>query len=71
MPDSKHNRTREPNRASTVPDDPTVEEIRDIRRRLWESAGRDVHRYIRETRESVRRIKSVTDASHTPREGRS
>lgn len=36
--------------------DPTVEEIREIRRRQWERAGRNVREYIRQAQETVERI---------------
>lgn len=34
--------------------DPTVEEVRRIRSRLWQRADCDVRRYIEQTRERVR-----------------
>lgn len=36
--------------------DPAVEEIRAIRRRLWREAGGDTRRYIEQTRERVDRL---------------
>ncbi len=67
MSESRHNRTPAPVTHAVLPDDPTVEEIRDIRRRLWESAGRDIHRYIRETHDAVKRLKSDGQALDAPR----
>lgn len=37
-------------------DDPVVEEVRAIRRRLWEEAGRDMDEYIRRAREATERF---------------
>jgi len=38
--------------------DPVVEEVRAIRRRLWDAAGRDVHRFIEQTRLAAARRES-------------
>lgn len=37
--------------------DPTVEEVRRIRSRLWQRAGGDVRRYIEQTRDRARTAK--------------
>lgn len=34
-------------------DDPVVEEIRRIRRQLWEEAGGDIARYVEQARQSA------------------
>lgn len=36
--------------------DPTVGEVRAIRERLWEQAGRDVQEFIRLAREAAERV---------------
>lgn len=36
--------------------DPTVAEVRAIRERLWEQAGRDVQEFIRLAREAAERL---------------
>jgi hypothetical protein len=38
--------------------DPVLEEIHAIRRRLWEEAGRDVRRYIERARDAAARSKT-------------
>jgi hypothetical protein len=42
-----------PERPESPWNDPVVEEIREIRRRLWKDAGEDVRRYVEQTRERV------------------
>ena len=44
----------EPNTRSQPPDDPIVEEVRAIRRRFWEQAGRDIHNFVERARASTR-----------------
>lgn len=39
-------------------DDPTVEEIREIRRRKWQEANQDVREYIHRAREAADRVRS-------------
>jgi len=34
-------------------DDPVIEEVRAIRRRLWEASGHDIHRFIEQTRRAA------------------
>lgn len=42
-------------------DDPVVAEIREIRRKLWEESGRDIHRYSERIREEAAKArKDVT-----------
>ena len=36
-------------------DDPVVEEVRTARRKLWEASGRDVQRYIEQSRQAAER----------------
>ena len=42
--------------------DPVVEEVRAIRRRLWEESGRDINEYIRRARataeQAVKQVRS-------------
>ncbi|MFG0285075.1 MAG: hypothetical protein ACF8R7_11685 [Phycisphaerales bacterium JB039] len=40
-----------------IQEDPTVEEIRAIRRRFWQEADRDLARYIRQAREATERLR--------------
>lgn len=49
--------TEQPTHPATT-DDPTVEEIRAIRRRFLQEAEGDLERYIRETREAVERMRA-------------
>jgi len=35
--------------------DPVVEEVRAIRRRLWEESGRDIRRFIERSKEAAER----------------
>jgi hypothetical protein len=42
--------SQEPREAPLLGDDPIVSEVRAIRRRIWEAAGRDVRRFIEQTR---------------------
>lgn len=39
-------------------DDPVVQEVRAIRRRLWEEAGRDINRYLELSRQAEQRRRS-------------
>jgi hypothetical protein len=43
-------------------DDPVVEQVRAIRRRLWEESGRDVRRFIERSRESAARRRAAKPA---------
>lgn len=36
-------------------EDPVIEEVRTIRRRLWDAAGRDVRRFLERTRQADER----------------
>ena len=36
-------------------DDPAVEEVRAIRRKLWDASGRDIHRFIEQARQADHR----------------
>lgn len=61
--------TNEPQQESAPEDprnDPTVEEIRAIRRRLWKEAGGDVRRYLEQMRErAVRREQETRPGDET------
>lgn len=43
--------------------DPVIEEIREIRRKLWEESGRDVSEYVRRAREATERAKKERNGS--------
>jgi hypothetical protein len=43
-------------------DDPVVEEVRTIRRRLWEASGRNVRRFIERSRESAAKRRAAKPA---------
>jgi hypothetical protein len=53
--------------ARSLWNDPVVEEVRAIRRRLWDAAGRDVHRFIEQTRQGEAR----RDGQQSPKRGAS
>lgn len=36
-------------------DDPVVEEVRAIRRRLWEASGRNIQRFLEQSRQAAER----------------
>lgn len=44
--------------ARSLWNDPVVEEVRAIRRRLWDAAGHDIHRFIEQARQAAARRES-------------
>jgi len=48
-------RQRQQDESRSVRDDPVVEEVRTIRQRLWEQSGRDIRRFIEQSRQSAER----------------
>lgn len=46
---------RQSNGTPPLWDDPVVEEVRAVRRRLWENSGRDIRRFIEQSRQSAER----------------
>lgn len=43
--------------------DPTIEEIREIRRQLWEESGHDIDEYIRRAGEATEKLRKEQEDS--------
>jgi hypothetical protein len=56
---------RQPGAHPPLWDDPVVEEIRAIRRKIWDAAGHDIHQFLEQTRRVEDRRRAMEQHSET------